>query len=116
MPGVVHYIGPSVRAQTRDLVFEAIVPNKDEAVASGLFATARLDAGTQTLAVVPKSALRIDGETTRLYAVVDKHIEERVVQTGAQRGDRVAILNGAKAGEAVVDHPAAAITDGQEVE
>ncbi len=96
--GVVHYIGPSVRAQTRDLVFEAVVPNKDRLLRPGLFATARLDAGTQTLAVVPKSALRIDGETTRLYAVVDKHIEERVVQTGAQRGDRVAYLERRQSG------------------
>jgi len=32
--GVVHYIGPSMRATTRDLVFEALVPNKDRLLRS----------------------------------------------------------------------------------
>jgi RND family efflux transporter MFP subunit len=114
--GVVHYIGPSVRASTRDLVFEAVVGNKEKLLRPGLFATARLDAGTQKLPVVPKSALRVDGETMRAFAVVDKHIEERVVQTGAEKGDQVAILKGVSAGEKLVAHPTDAISDGMDVE
>jgi RND family efflux transporter MFP subunit len=114
--GTVHYIGPSVRASTRDLVFEAIVPNKEKLLRPGLFATAHLDAGTQKLPVVPKSALRQDGETFRAFAVVEKHIEERVVQTGAVVGDEVAVLKGLSAGEKVVSKPAEGISDGQDVE
>ncbi len=114
--GVVHYIGPAVRATTRDLVFEALVANKEKLLRPGLFATAYLDVGTQKLPVVPKDALKTDGDTTRLYAVVDKHIEERIVQLGPTRGDVVGILKGVRAGERVVAHPNDQVADGVEVE
>jgi RND family efflux transporter MFP subunit len=114
--GTVHYIGPSVRASTRDLVFEAIVTNKDKLLRPGLFATARLDAGTQKLPVVPKSALKQDGETFRAFAVVEKHVEERVVQTGASIGDEIAIVKGLSAGEKIVAQPTDAISDGLDIE
>jgi RND family efflux transporter MFP subunit len=113
--GTVHYIGPAVRATTRDLVFEALVPNKDKLLRPGLFATARLDAGVQKLPVVPKSALKPDGDTVRAFAVVDKHVEERLVQTGPAQNDLIAILKGVSAGERVVAHPNEQISDGVEV-
>jgi RND family efflux transporter MFP subunit len=114
--GVVHYIGPSVRATTRDLVFEALVPNKDKLLRPGLFATAHLDAGTQKLPVVPRDALKQDGDATRAFAVVSGHVEERLVQAGPAQGDAVAILKGMSAGERVVVHPSDAVSDGVEVE
>jgi membrane fusion protein, multidrug efflux system len=114
--GVVHYIGPSVRATTRDLVFEALVPNKEKLLRPGLFATAHLDAGTQKLPVVPTSALKQDGETTRAFAIVEKHVEERLVQVGPTEGDLTAILKGLSAGERVAAHPSDQISDGTEVE
>ncbi len=113
--GVVRYIGPSVRATTRDLVFEALVPNKDKLLRPGLFATARLDAGTQKLPVVPKSALKQDGDNTRAFAVVSNHIEERLVQVGPAAGELVPIIKGLSAGERVVLHPTEQVADGVEV-
>src|SRR6185312_4511534 len=114
--GIVHYIGPAVRATTRDLVFEAMVQNKDKLLRPGLFATAQLDVGKRKLPVVPKTALQVDGDTTRLYAVIDKHVEERIVQVGPTQGDVVGVLNGVAAGERIVVKPSAQITDGVEVE
>jgi membrane fusion protein (multidrug efflux system) len=123
--GIVHYIGPAVRSSTRDLVFEAVVPNKQKLLRPGLFATARLDAGTLTLPVVPKTALRQDGDTLRAFAIVDnqgsgpsggKHLEERVVQSGIEQGGQVAILNGLKAGDKIVAKPTDVMSDGQDVE
>src|SRR5262249_7553810 len=112
--GTVHYIGPAVRATTRDLVFEALGPNKDKLLRPGLFATARLDAGVQKLPVVPKSALKQDGDTVRAFAVVALHVEERLVQTGPAQNDVIAILKGLSAGEKVVAHPNEQISDGVE--
>jgi RND family efflux transporter MFP subunit len=114
--GVVHYIGPAVRATTRDLVFEAMVQNKDKLLRPGLFATAQLDVGKRKLPVVPKTALKVDGDTTRLYAVIEKHVEERIVQVGPTQGDLVGVLNGVAAGERVVVKPTEQISDGVEVE
>jgi RND family efflux transporter MFP subunit len=114
--GVVHYIGPAVRSSTRDLVFEAVVANKDKLLRPGLFATARLDLGTKSLPAVPKTALRQDGETLRAFVVVEHHLEERVVQTGIEQGSMVAILNGLKKGDRIVAHPTEQLSDGQDVE
>ncbi len=114
--GTVRYIGPSVRATTRDLVFEALVPNKDRLLRPGLFATAQLDVGLQKLKVVPKTALRKDGETLRAFVVVDKHLEERVVQPGPTDGDRIAVLSGLASGKRVVAQPTDKTVDGQDVE
>ncbi len=114
--GVVHYIGPAVRATTRDLVFEALVQNKDRLLRPGLFATAHLDVGTQKIPVVPQSALKTDGDTTRLYAIVEKHAEERIVQLGPAQGDLVGIVKGVNAGERVIVKPTDQVSDGVEVE
>jgi membrane fusion protein, multidrug efflux system len=114
--GVVHYIGPAVRATTRDLVFEALVQNKEKLLRPGLFATAQLDVGKRKLPVVPKTALKVDGDTTRLYAVVEKHAEERIVQVGPTQGDLVGILAGVTAGERIIVKPTEQIADGVEVE
>jgi RND family efflux transporter MFP subunit len=129
--GTVSYIGPAVRSATRDLVFEAVVQNKDKLLRPGLFATARLDLGKQAMPVVPKTALRQDGETMRAFAIVDdapraegggvprgaaKHLEERLVQTGIEENGNVAIVSGLKAGERIVAKPTEQHADGQDVE
>lgn len=114
--GAVSYIGPSVRAATRDLVFEATVANKDKTLRPGLFATATVHAGKQQLPIVPKTAVRTDGETARIFAIVDGRAEERVVQIGPEQGETVAILQGVKKGERVVAKPTDDVTDGVEVQ
>jgi membrane fusion protein (multidrug efflux system) len=114
--GTVSYIGPAVRTSTRDLVFEALVQNKEKLLRPGLFATARLDLGAKPTAVVPKTALRVEGETTRAFAVIDKHLEERLVQTGIEQDGKVAILSGLKPGEHIVAAPSDKHQDGQDVE
>jgi membrane fusion protein (multidrug efflux system) len=113
--GIVRYIGPAVRATTRDLVFEALVPNADRRLKPGLFASAQLVIGTQALPVVPLSSLRHDGDTWRAFVVADKQLEERVVQVGAAQGDQVAVLIGLSSGEHVMAHPTDKTADGLSV-
>ncbi|MHB1846593.1 MAG: efflux RND transporter periplasmic adaptor subunit [Deltaproteobacteria bacterium] len=110
--GTVRYIGPAVRATTRDLVFEALVSNSDRRLLPGIFASAQLVIGTQSLPVVPLSVLRHDGETWRAFVVVDRQLEERVVQLGPALGALVAVPNGLSAGDRLVAHPTAKIADG----
>ncbi len=92
------------------------MPNDDKLLRPGLFATARLQAGTQTLPVVPKSALVRDGDTTRLFAIVDGHVEERVIQAGPTLGEMVSVAKGLAAGERVVARPDERVSDGIDVE
>lgn len=114
--GSVKFISPNVRPSTRDLVIEALCPNADFALKPGMFAVARLEAGEKNLPVVSKSSVKRDEGPARIFVVVDKRIQERIVQTGGEKDDAVAILVGVKAGELVVVSPGPDVRDGAAVQ
>ena len=79
------YLGREVRQTTRDLVVEAVSDNADHALLPGMFVTAHLRIGEETVPVVPKKALvRLDANDT-VFVVVDGRLEQRVIQEGATR-------------------------------
>jgi membrane fusion protein, multidrug efflux system len=117
MPGrvftaTVKYMGGEIREATRDLVAEAVTDNRDHALLPGMFVTAELPVGEVTLPVVPAKALSRHDENESVFAVVDGHLEERVVQLGPKVGDLVAIADGVKKGDRVVVSPPPAAADG----
>jgi len=114
--GKVRYISPNVRASSRDLVVEAVVPNPDGKLRPGMFATVRLKTGEKPQVVAPLAAVRKDLDPPRAYVVVGGHIEERVLQLGEEQGGVIALLSGVKAGEALVLNPTNAVHDGARVE
>jgi membrane fusion protein (multidrug efflux system) len=114
--GTVRYVSPAVREATRDLAVEAEVDNADRALYPGMFAAIELVTGEAPAAVVPKGALLAREGTSRVFAVVDRRLEERVVQTGAARGDVIAVVRGVRAGETIVLGPTEALLNGQPVE
>lgn len=113
--GAIRYIGPSLRAASRDLVVEAVVPNADKKLRPGMFATAKVALGQKDVPVVPKSALRIDGNLVRAYFVVGDHVEERLIKTGEEKDDSVEVETGAKAGDKVITKLGPDVRDGAKV-
>jgi RND family efflux transporter MFP subunit len=113
--GVVRYVSPAIREATRDLAVEAEVDNADRALYPGMFAAIELLTGESPAPVVPKAALLAKEGSTRVFAVVEERLEERVVQTGAARGDLVAVVRGVRAGDRVVLRPTDALLNGQAV-
>jgi multidrug efflux pump subunit AcrA (membrane-fusion protein) len=83
----------------------------------GMFATARLVTGSESLVVLPAAAIKHDGETDRVYVVAGGKAEERLVAVGARQGDGdgVAIVSGVRAGERIVAPIVAALRDGSSV-
>jgi len=61
--------GPSVRRQTRDAVVEAAIDNQGHDLRPGMFVTARLALGEQTLPAVPASAVRVEGTLRHVFVV-----------------------------------------------
>jgi membrane fusion protein, multidrug efflux system len=114
--GKVRFISPNVRQESRDLVVEAVVPNADGKLRPGMFATVRLKVGERPQVVVPLDTVRKDLDPARAYVVVAGHIEERVLQLGEEVDGMVAIGNGVKVGEAVVQNPPKTIHDGVKVQ
>ncbi|WP_437681470.1 efflux RND transporter periplasmic adaptor subunit [Sorangium sp. So ce131] len=114
--GEVRWIGAAVREATRDLVAEAEVQNPDGALRPGMFASIALATGEAKGPVVPRSAILPKEGRAHLFVVVDRRLEERVVQTGAEKGDAVAVARGVRAGDKVVITPSEALRNGQAVE
>ena len=102
---VLKYIGGEVRAQTRDLVVEALVDNKDGVLLPGMFVTAHLPIGEEKLPVVPRTAVLMTENEPGVFVVVDGRLQHRLVQTGAVLGDDIVLQSGVKEGENVVIRP-----------
>lgn len=113
--GTVKYISPNVRPTTRDMVIEAFCPNADLRLKPGMFVVARLETAEKTLPVVPTSALVKRADVVRAFVVVDQRVEERIVQTGAEREGDTAVIVGLEPGEQVVLSPGPDVRDGARV-
>jgi membrane fusion protein (multidrug efflux system) len=113
---IVKYMGGEIREATRDLVVEAVTDNHDHVLLPGMFVTAELPVGEVTLPVVPAKSLVAHNADQTLFAVVDGHLEERVVQLGPKVGELVAVADGVKKGEQVVVSPPPGAADGQQIE
>ncbi|MFE8599596.1 efflux RND transporter periplasmic adaptor subunit [Archangium violaceum] len=120
-PNVVHktkvsFVGAGLRRGTRDLVVEALVPNKDRALLPGQFATAKVQLGEQQLPVVPRSAVVEDGPRHKVFVVSDGRLEERVVQVSESAADSLGVMAGVRVGERVVAVARDELRDGQKLQ
>jgi len=114
--GQVRYVSPSVTADTRALVVEAIVPNADGQLKPGFFATARIaQAASAPALLVPATAVRTVAGTARVFVVSGDRVEERVVMVGQAVDDRLEITDGLTAGERVATSGVATLADGVRV-
>jgi membrane fusion protein, multidrug efflux system len=120
-PGKTHqtkisFVGAGLRNGTRDLVVEALVPNKDRALMPGQFATARVQLGEQQLPVVPRTAVLGDGARRKVFVVSDGRLEERIVQVSESAGDSLGVMAGVRPGERVVAVARDDLRDGQKLQ
>jgi membrane fusion protein (multidrug efflux system) len=113
--GKVRYIGPSVREQTRDGVIEAVVENASHDLRPGMFVTATLALGEQTLPGVPEAAVAKDGTSRRVFVVVDGRVEERLVSLGVIQDGIAPVLDGVRPGERIVAQLSPDVRDGVRV-
>ena len=114
--GTIAYVGPSLKAETRALVAEAVVPNASRALQPGLFATARIELPASAASVmVPTTAVQSDAGVARLFVVNGDRAELRLVQTGTETGGWVEIVRGVRRGETVVSPQPDGLADGGRV-
>lgn len=114
--GRIKYIGPALRSDSRALVVEALVPNRDRLLHPGFFATARIELpATAPSVFVPVAAVRTESGTSRLFVLKDGRAEQRFVQIGRESGGDVEVLQGVKAGERVAASGVERLGDGMAV-
>jgi RND family efflux transporter MFP subunit len=111
--GQIRFVSPGVRADSRAMVVEAVVPNAKGLLKPGLFVTARIAQGAPTPGVlVPTTAVHTASGTSRVFVVVDDHVEERIVTTGQAAGERVEVTSGVSSADVVVVGNVAKLADG----
>jgi membrane fusion protein (multidrug efflux system) len=113
--GRIRYVGPAVRKQTRDAIVEAVVDNAGHDLRPGMFVTATLSLGEQTLPAVPESAVRAEGTLRHVYLVNAGRVEDRLVQVSEPQQGLVPVVNGIKAGDRVVAELTPDVRDGARV-
>ena len=95
------------------MIVEAEIDNSDALLKPGQFATVRVTQAKPAPAVmVPASAVRTDGTSSRIYVVKDGVISERLVQLGLLENELIEIKKGVEAGEKVVTGNISGLTDG----
>jgi multidrug efflux pump subunit AcrA (membrane-fusion protein) len=102
--GRVSAVNPAIDPVSRAATIEAAVENGDNALRSGMFATARVVRQGGTRAVfVPRAAVLSDQNTQsyRVFVIQGDTAKLRVVQIGTEEGDTVQILSGVNADETV---------------
>jgi multidrug efflux pump subunit AcrA (membrane-fusion protein) len=102
--GRVSNVNPAIDPTSRAATVEAEVENSDNALRSGMFATARIQrAGGSRAVFVPVAAVVSDQNTQsyRVFVVQDGVAHLRVVQVGEQENDMIQIITGVNADEMV---------------
>jgi membrane fusion protein, multidrug efflux system len=112
----VKYISPALRETTRDLLVEAIAPNKEGLLHPGMFATVRITTGERRLLAVPEAALVVTDGRALVWVVRDGRAVQQVVRTGPRVDGWVGVLAGLTTAERVVLDPPKDLVDGTRVE
>lgn len=111
--GKISAINPDVDAATRSVRIQATMPNPQEKLHPGMFATVELVLPTrQKVLSLPATAVLyapygdsvfvIDEKKNAQTGVVEKVLRQQFVRLGTARGDFVTVVTGLKAGETVV--------------
>jgi RND family efflux transporter MFP subunit len=102
--GRVSAVNPAIDPVSRSATVEVAVENGDNALRSGMFATAQiLRSGGNIAVFVPRAAVFSDQNTQsyRVFVIEGDVAKLRVVQLGAEEGDTIQILAGVNADEVI---------------
>jgi RND family efflux transporter MFP subunit len=96
-------ISPVIAEQSRSLMFEAELDNRDGALQTGLFAEAEVIVDKQSDAIaIPPSAIAEFAGAEKVWKVVDGMAEEHIVVTERRSDSLVEITEGLAAGDTIL--------------
>lgn len=111
--GKVVRILPSLNTTARTLTVEAEVPNSDGLLKPGQFATVRITQSKPENAVmVPASAVKAEGDTTKVFIIKDGVAHEQLVQTGLLENDWIQVKTGVNEGDVIATSEIGTLYDG----
>lgn len=105
--GKIKAIEPAVRDSTRSFAVQAEIANPEGRLKPGMFARVLIEVGeAREVRVVPQSAIRFNPYGNVVFVLLEdeagnQRVTQRIVQTGARRGDLIEITAGLEAGDKV---------------
>lgn len=114
-PATVVEIQPAADPASRSFRAKASLPD-DPRLAAGLFARAAHAAAASDTLLLPAAAVVTRGQLTGVFVVEENRLHLRMIRTGRTLGDRVEVLAGLSAGEAVVVNGTERAVSGARVE
>lgn len=110
--GTIRIVTPQVDPATR-LGYARISVPWSSGLRPGMFATGRVDAGSQNALVMPQSAVVYVQNAPGVFVVgPDSHVHLHKVTTGARQGDNVVVISGVNEGDRVVTTGAGFLNEG----
>ena len=102
--GVITTINPAIDTNTRNVEVEATLSNPTQQLLPGMFGSVAIDLGPpQPLLTVPVTAVSFNPYGSVVYVVnPDQTVTGKIVTTGEEEGDRVAVLRGLNEGDEIV--------------
>lgn len=116
--GAVTAVNPAIDPVSRSAIIEATVENNDNALRSGMFATAQIvREGGKTGVFVPRAAVLNDQPTQsyRVFVIQENTARLRVVQLGTEENETVQIITGVNPDETVATSNLAQLYEGAKV-
>ncbi len=101
--GTIAAINPRISADTRNLRVRAVLANPEGALRPGMFGRIEVALpGSQPVLVLPATALVHNPYGDSVFVIENGAAQQKIVQSGARRGDLIAITSGLLASEQVV--------------
>ncbi len=109
-PGAVNALNPKIDDATRNFQIQATLNNAGGRLRPGMFGSVEVELPvSEKVVTVPLSSIVYNPYGNAVYVVEDNRkqggdltVRQQFVQTGANRGDQVAIIKGVKTGDVVV--------------
>ena len=119
--GTILAVSPSIDRGTRNVKVRAELKNPDLKLRPGMFArVSTLLPEQERVLTLPRESISFNTYGDSVFLIEEKDgktlVQRRQIDTGAVRGDEVAVLDGLKAGDRVVSAGQVKLTNGQEVQ
>jgi membrane fusion protein (multidrug efflux system) len=114
--GEVHFVSPSVREQTRDLLIKARLPNESYQLKPGMFGRVQLITETLTdRPVVPAESLVATQDGYIVFGVENGTARRTPVEIGLRQPGWVEIREGVSPGDSIISSGHLSVSDGSQV-
>ena len=119
--GTILAVSPEIDKGTRNVKVRAELKNPDLKLRPGMFArVSTLLPAEDRVLTLPRESISFNTYGDSVFLIEEKDgktlVQRRQIDTGAVRGDEVAVLDGLKAGDRVVSAGQVKLTNGQEVQ